>query len=122
MNRVCKNILYTLITIVVIFVFSYTIGSCSMVFNGYQVKPDIYDHVYYANSDTYYLYFENMDVVFLFEKEDIISCDVSYKERFLFIKNEDEKIDYKFFVISDDNLYCQKKNCYFTKVVVNYEN
>lgn len=122
MSKFWKNFLYISITLIVIFVMTYAIGSCSMVFNSYKVKRYLYQDIYFASSDVHYVYFVYETEARLFKDGDLINCDVEFSDRFINLSNEEAKIKYQFFILNDDVLYYQKKNSYFKKVVVSYEN
>ena len=56
MNKFWKNIGFTFVTILVIFLTTYIVGSFKLVFNSYRVDESIYSEVYYVNKDDRYIY------------------------------------------------------------------
>ena len=69
MNKFWKNIGFTFVTILVIFLATYIVGSFKLVFNSYRVDESIYSEVYYVNKDDRYIYFVISEEAYFVDKD-----------------------------------------------------
>lgn len=116
MNKFWKNILFTFLTFLVIFLVTYLSGSFKLVFNSYKVNESIYSEVYYVNSQERYIYFVASEEAYFVNKGKTIICDVTYEDKFITLANTDEEFEYKTFVFDAERIFSLKDNCYFTRL------
>ena len=116
MNKFWKNISFTFLTILVIFLTTYIVGSFKLVFNSYKVDESIFSEVYYVNKDDRYIYFVASEEAYFVNKGITIICEVSYEDKFITLTNNDEEFEYKTFVFDAERIFSLKDNCYFNRL------
>ena len=116
MNKFWKNFLYIFLTLLVVFVVTYLIGSFKSVFNSYRVDETNYVNVYYVCSENKYIYFVESYEAYYVNKNKNIVCDVSYEDKFIILENESTEFSYKLFVFNKKQIFSIDDNCYFDRL------